>query len=152
MNDPLVATGGIISLGLFTTPRNREESNGVYWSLSLAQIRYYGRPVKIEKALEAGDRVTFSQLSLIIFAALLSGWKLNDSEGDLAAKIVIALVDSIMPLTQGSIIDKRLFKLIRDGAIAYVERTSVDQDLRRKLIQLGRRRAHILIDGDDRTR
>jgi hypothetical protein len=60
MNDPLVAAGGFLSIGLATTPRTSHESSGVHWSLSLAQLRFYGRPVKVQRALENEPGSPFS--------------------------------------------------------------------------------------------
>ncbi|EAT87740.2 hypothetical protein SNOG_05349 [Parastagonospora nodorum SN15] len=95
MNDPLVAAGGFLSIGLATTPRTSDESSGVHWSLSLAQLRFYGRPVKVQRALENGARITFQQLNLVILGVLLSEWRMNESQGDLAAKAIISLTEYI---------------------------------------------------------
>jgi hypothetical protein len=150
MDDPLVVKGGVLSLGLSAAPQTSRESHGVYWSLSLAQLRHYGRPVKVERALETDARITFPQLTLVIFAALLAAWKINDSEGDSAAKAIIALVDHVNSIPQ-STADRRLLQFLKDGASAYINRATADQDLQRKLKALGRRRARSFFGGDDRS-
>jgi hypothetical protein len=148
MDDPLVAAGGFLSIGLATTPRTSSENNGVYWSLSLAQLRFYGKPVKVERALENGSRITFPQLNLVLFGILLAEWRMNDSDGNLAAQTVISLVDYVIGHKHGSISDRRLLKMLRDSAIAFTERTTGDKELNAKLIQLGRRRAQNMVHGD----
>jgi hypothetical protein len=141
MDDSLVATGGFLSIGLATRPRTSNEKNGVYWSLSLAQLRFYGKPVKVERALETGTRITFSQLDLVIFGVMLAEWRTSDSQGQLVAEVIISLVDYVTSVPQGSSDDKRLLKMLRDSATAYSGRSTGDESLNSKLIQLGRRRA-----------
>ncbi|KAH8704469.1 hypothetical protein GQ44DRAFT_819774 [Phaeosphaeriaceae sp. PMI808] len=77
MKDPLVAAGGVLSLGLSTRPGSDGKDSGVYWSLSLAQLRYYGKPVKVETELKTEARITFPQLSLVIFGVLISESRLE---------------------------------------------------------------------------
>lgn len=148
MDDSLVTQGGVLSLGLSAIPLVSFKGDGVCWSLSLAQLRFYGRPVEVQRALGTDSRITFSQLNLVIFAAAMKEWQLSDSKGNLLAKAVIALVDCINSIEQGSMDDDRFLKLLRDGAVAYAERAIGDEVLNHKLIQLGRRRARSFIWGD----
>ncbi|KAH7408157.1 hypothetical protein DE146DRAFT_711785 [Phaeosphaeria sp. MPI-PUGE-AT-0046c] len=150
MNDTLVAAGGMISIGLGATPRASREDNGVYWSLSLAQLRHYGRPVKVERAMETGSRITFPQLNLVIFGIMLAEWQLSTTQSQLAADAIIATMDYLEHHKQGSRTDKRLFRLLRDSALAYSEREAGDSALNSKLIQLGRRRAKKFVHDSDR--
>lgn len=141
MNDPLIITGGVLSLGLSATPRTVGGGNGVYWSLSLAHLRHYGRPVRSERALRSNSRITFPQLSVVVFSALLAEWGMSEDSGDVAAKAIIRLADYVKGGCELSNNDARLLQLLRDGASAFADRSVGDQDLNRKLIQLGRRRA-----------
>lgn len=147
MDDPLVAPGGLLSIGLANTPRTSGENNGVYWSLSLAQLRFYGRPVKVERAMDTGSRITFAQLHLVIFGVLLAEWQIDTSEGQCVADTLIALVKYVIDRRHGSDDDKRLLKLVRDSALAFLERENGDKEMKTKLIQLGRRRAQGFIHG-----
>jgi len=45
-NDPVVNPGGIITIGL--QGNNLESTRGVYWSLPLVYVRYYGDPLQSE--------------------------------------------------------------------------------------------------------
>jgi hypothetical protein len=148
MDDPLVAAGGFLSIGLATTPRTSGENDGIYWSLSLAQLRFYGRPVKVERALETGSRITFPQLNLVLFGILLAEWRMSDSDGDVAAETIVSLADYVNRHQQGSDTDRRLLKMLRDSSVAFSERTTGDKELNAKLIQLGRRRAQNMVHGD----
>jgi hypothetical protein len=149
MSDPFVAAGGVLSIGLATTPHKSGENNGVYWSLSLAQLRFYGKPVRVERALEIGSRITFPQLDLVIFGVFLAEWQLSSTQGHLAAETISSLVNYLDRHRMGSESDRRLMKLLRDSAQAYIKRTDGDRTLNEKLIQLGRKRARNFIHGSD---
>ncbi|KAF1846892.1 uncharacterized protein K460DRAFT_392372 [Cucurbitaria berberidis CBS 394.84] len=151
MNDPLVREGGVMSLGLSANPRTSLENNGVYWSLSLAQLRYYGPPVPTERVLGAESRITLPQLSLVIFSAVLTEWGLSGAEYNLVAEVIISLVDYLDGVRQDSKSDRRFLKLLRDGASAYAQRAISDHNLHHKLIQLGRRRSENLIRADTKA-
>jgi hypothetical protein len=149
MSDPFVAAGGVLSIGLAATPRTSGEKNGVYWSLSLAQLRFYGKPVRVERALEIGSRITFPQLNLVIFGVFLAEWQLSSTQGHLAAEAILSLVSYLDRHSRGSESDRRLMKLLRDSAQAYIRRTDGDRTLNEKLIQLGRKRARNFIHSSD---
>lgn len=71
--DPLVAREGYITTGLSPLSTN---GDGVYWSLSLAHLRYYGAPVLSRRAAGSdGARVTFKQFKFAALGAFLAGWK-----------------------------------------------------------------------------
>jgi len=48
MNDPMIAAGGVLTLGLLKP--DTIEGRGVHWSLSLAHLRHYGHPIRKEKS------------------------------------------------------------------------------------------------------
>ncbi|KAK9415679.1 hypothetical protein SUNI508_10157 [Seiridium unicorne] len=53
-NDPLVSLGGILTIGL---QLERETvPGGVFWSLPLGHLRYYGGPVRSEKKPRHGEK------------------------------------------------------------------------------------------------
>ena len=141
MDDSLIACGGALSLGLSATPRTGDDNLGVYWSLSLAQLRYYGHPVRTERVMESNKRISFSQLVVVVFSAILTVWDITDSEADDAARVLSSLADSFMSSHQGLSAGHRMFQLLKDGATAFLGRNTGDQSLNRKLTQLGRRRA-----------
>ncbi|KAH8885901.1 hypothetical protein GQ53DRAFT_876845 [Thozetella sp. PMI_491] len=64
MKDPLVAPGGVLSLGC--SPSATTPSSGVSWSLSLAQLNYYGQAVPRQGSFKTDDtRITFKELMLV---------------------------------------------------------------------------------------
>lgn len=74
-NDPVFASGGILTIGL-ETPHPNPNQNGVYWSLPLAHLRHYGEPVQSEHSINSRERSRIS-LEEFLQAALgcfLQGW------------------------------------------------------------------------------
>lgn len=71
--DALVVSGGIITIGL----ENKDgRASGVFWSLPLAQAKYYGDPVVAKRHLGVGDsRVSFDGLLLVVIGNILGGWR-----------------------------------------------------------------------------
>ncbi|KAI8634937.1 hypothetical protein F5Y19DRAFT_461449 [Xylariaceae sp. FL1651] len=72
MDDPLIPAGGIITVGLQPAEQlgHLKEHRGLYWSLSLAHLRFYGHPVPRESEirLDAGSsRVTFNNFTKAVF-------------------------------------------------------------------------------------
>jgi len=79
--DPLVSLGGILTVGL----QNMEQHDqGIYWSLPLAHLRYYGHPVKSTRKISQDvSRVSIDQLLEVTLGAVLSAWKEQPSELDI---------------------------------------------------------------------
>jgi hypothetical protein len=71
-HDSLVGIGGIITLGLETESGVEE---GVYWSLPLAHLRYYGDPVHTSRSTGYdASRIPSDHLMHIGLGAVLSKW------------------------------------------------------------------------------
>jgi hypothetical protein len=64
-NDPLVESGGVLSLGLRPHVADNDRE-GIRWSLSLAHLGFYGPPVQASRTLGTQtDRVTFDQFVFV---------------------------------------------------------------------------------------
>ncbi|KAH7089469.1 hypothetical protein FB567DRAFT_466528 [Paraphoma chrysanthemicola] len=155
MSDSLIPRGGMLSLGHSGKPHDTGDENGVYWSLSLAHLRHYGRPIHAERAMSCSSRISFSELSLVAFAALLEEWHFNETQCALAATAVVCMAecvgDYLRTTRQGERTDLRLFQMLKEGASTIVHRSADDEDLNRKLIQLGRREARTFFGETKRT-
>lgn len=71
-NDPLFQDGGRLTLGLQNA--NPESAQGVYWSLHLARLRYYGDPVEVTRTSTEETKVSFEDFSLIVLGSLFGSW------------------------------------------------------------------------------
>ena len=70
--DQLVPTGGIITLGLESVA---QAGMGVYWSLPLAHLRFYGDPVQsIRSTGHDSSRIPAEQLIYIVLGVIFRNW------------------------------------------------------------------------------
>lgn len=73
--DDLITAGGLVTIGL---QLKGHESSGVYWSLPLSRLRYYGRPVVAKRYLDAQARqLTVDQLTLVVFGLVTQHWGMD---------------------------------------------------------------------------
>ncbi|KAH8750494.1 hypothetical protein F5882DRAFT_369451 [Hyaloscypha sp. PMI_1271] len=71
--DDLIASSGTLTLGMFKDGDSGQQ--GVYWSLSLAHLRYYGDPVVRTQAItRESSRITFLQLMQVALGGLTASW------------------------------------------------------------------------------
>ncbi|GAB1311420.1 hypothetical protein MFIFM68171_01630 [Madurella fahalii] len=73
LSDPLVHPGGVLTLGI--SDAGTRASKGVYWSLSLAHHKFYGKPVrKTAQVDESVSRMSLLQLQQATVGAILARW------------------------------------------------------------------------------
>ncbi|RYP47080.1 hypothetical protein DL768_006807 [Monosporascus sp. mg162] len=73
--DALVSPGGILTVGLHIETSSH---HGVYWSLPLAHLRYYGGAVMAEKSLDTqGNRIAILQLFQVAVGSLTRDWPVD---------------------------------------------------------------------------
>ncbi|KAK8015592.1 hypothetical protein PG991_008480 [Apiospora marii] len=73
MDDSLVSSGGVLSLGC--SPPGTRPNSGVSWSLSLAHLKYYGQPVKRQGVFRPDPtRISFNELLLVVLGCTLTRW------------------------------------------------------------------------------
>ncbi|KAK4442838.1 hypothetical protein QBC34DRAFT_223278 [Podospora aff. communis PSN243] len=96
MNDDLVGPGGTLTVGIQSHPATAGQNRGIYWSLSLAHLRFYGQPVLQTRELSSHScRVTFNQLSIAALGALFSQWGLPLSRIHSGIDITIAISEAL---------------------------------------------------------
>ncbi|KAI0182645.1 hypothetical protein EV127DRAFT_378372 [Xylaria flabelliformis] len=75
-NDMLVSPGGRLTVGL--EDADPESTIGVHWSLSLANLRYYGDPVFATSHMRDASRISFQDLTLVCLGSLFAAWESDD--------------------------------------------------------------------------
>ncbi|KAE9377592.1 hypothetical protein N431DRAFT_478802 [Stipitochalara longipes BDJ] len=76
--DTLVEPGGILTIGL---QNNDDHDEGVYWSLPLAYLRYYGDPVQSARSLSQDSlRISMDQLAQVALGSVFHSWREPISE------------------------------------------------------------------------
>ncbi|KAH7007233.1 hypothetical protein EDB80DRAFT_764269 [Ilyonectria destructans] len=84
--DELVNDAGLLTIGLHL---ESPDHHGVYWSLPLADLRYYGGPVMAERSLSTqGNRITVRELSQVAMGSLTRLWK---QDRELIASLMVEL-------------------------------------------------------------
>ncbi|KAK4116767.1 hypothetical protein N656DRAFT_765665 [Canariomyces notabilis] len=93
--DSLLKGAGVITVGMTRNsaasgqPAVGEETEGIYWSLSLSHYRYYGAPVQVVGGV--GERLTIEELHMIALGSLLGSWDVPRSDLSSAARWVTKL-------------------------------------------------------------
>lgn len=89
-NDTLITQGGMITLGL---QNNREGANdGVWWSLPLAHMRYYGETIVSARNTGLSNvKVSFEQFLFVVLGSVLGTWDVPEHNTDPALALVMHL-------------------------------------------------------------
>ncbi|MCJ1397650.1 hypothetical protein MMC11_000846 [Xylographa trunciseda] len=89
-HDNLIASGGRLTIGLENVGSGKGE--GIYWSLALSHLRYYGDPVTVSRSIGFdASRITIPQLHLLAFGSLLASWGDSGSDEIIAARFFVSL-------------------------------------------------------------
>ncbi|KAH0428975.1 hypothetical protein CcaCcLH18_08728 [Colletotrichum camelliae] len=152
MRDPLVAPGGVLSLGC--SPSVSTSTSGVSWSLSLAQLRYYGQPVTTKGSFQPDPtRITFKELMLVTLGCLLSRWNVAASPEQIREAIQIVSLLSKSASSSVALAEHEAFsqsldsKQSQNGAKLLFEATRdyfADRDTAMRFISLGQNRTQFL--------
>lgn len=70
--DELVSELGQLTVGLDST--SPSHCDGVFWSLPLSQLRFYGDPVMAVSSTRDGLRLSMDELELLVFGSAISNW------------------------------------------------------------------------------
>ncbi|KAM5346322.1 hypothetical protein ACJ41O_009327 [Fusarium nematophilum] len=139
MDDELVADGGVLSLA--SSPSAQPNDRGVYWSLCLSHLTFYGPPVKAHQTLENNPRrISFRSLLHVTVGAILSRWRVAPSEFPTGVKLLADVCEAIyagVPLLWLP------FNMLRGAAMECLDDNEVQIYL-----SYGRRRAAFIQDPD----
>lgn len=98
MNDTAVTPGGVLTVGLQRPGAEcgLESECGIYWSLSLAHLRYYGHPVLKHQELNSDtSRLSFGQFSQAVFGCIIGNWGFTQSHIPLAVDMILAMAGTL---------------------------------------------------------
>lgn len=126
MHDELVAEGGTISVGLSRieqgdlnpeVPRN----NGIYWSMPLDRLKYYGKSVRrTRNLLDDARRISFPDLLQVNLGAVLDNWSVPPRSRleniDMIIKIITFSASSqpVVPMEWSSMILSPSLEYLQD--------------------------------------
>ncbi|KAL8942984.1 MAG: hypothetical protein Q9216_001340 [Gyalolechia sp. 2 TL-2023] len=147
-NDPVFASGGVLTLGLETSTR---KDTGVHWSLPLAYLRHYGAPVVSACSMSSDlrSRLSLPELLQATLGCLLRGWGAAGKDTLRSLTWLSSMYSLLHEATkQGSgkaaLITKGIAQyswlaLLSNAASVYIASSSVERQHYNKLISLGRK-------------
>ena len=141
-NDPLVQHGGKLTLGIQDA---RRKGDGIYWSLPLAHLRYYGQPVQAEALLSSRtSRYSIEDLMLVALGSVIRRWCASAEDIELALSLIVRLDEfvDIPSLEQ----DHGWLTLLARSAESFVTPTDDDKSHKLQLIRCGQRRCPRFVD------
>lgn len=93
-HDPLFASGARLTIGLENA--HPVSGDGVYWSLSLTHLQYYGNPRLVPRStVHDSSRVSFDKLCLAVLGSLFCRWGRHGEDIHRAAQFLVSLFDSL---------------------------------------------------------
>ncbi|ERF68077.1 hypothetical protein EPUS_08513 [Endocarpon pusillum Z07020] len=150
--DELVHPGGVLTLGLDS---KQEEDRGVYWSLALAHLRYYGDPVMSKHCLTSDSaRLSMDQLLQVALGSVFRYWGVKMPNVYKAAKLITLMhlcYQNGLPRTSRDRDDNedvpfhhtQWMTLLGKAASDFLSAAD-DKELYRRLVGLGLRRGPLL--------
>lgn len=141
--DPLVAQGGIITLGMQN--RSDHTDDGIFWSLPLAHLHYYGDPIVATGRTGLREsHVTFDQFPCVILGAVLGSWGWKEADISIPLKVILMLDSARIPNMLPTPIPEWL-QLLRKTVEDFDLSEDLEKDQRSRLIAFGRRKCtHML--------
>jgi hypothetical protein len=146
--DPLFDGRGILTVGL--SREDGSECQGIYWSLPLRYLRYYGLPVPCKRSLHSGEgsRISIDQLLLAWTAAYTSDW----DDGSLPVESVLTFFAEVtdqlhwelerMDPNYGKVastgVCRSWLRLLSEQAQRYLDSTGPQKKVLEKLWKLGK--------------
>ena len=106
-DDGLVGSGGVVTVGLENRPD--QSGDGIFWSLPLAHLRYYGTPSVTKRysgLLES--QVSFDDFRYVILGIVLSGWGPQESDWSSAFRLITRLNTAAVECDQRKISKNRI--------------------------------------------
>lgn len=165
--DPLVAPGGILTLGI-SEGHSDDEHCGISWSLPLASLNFYGDPIPATQTLDPDTpRLTSRDLAFVGLGSLFSQWDSRSVSAAEAAECLVEIWDFLGRNVEGFSFESppsgalvtsdplevrpwAWLKMLRDAAQAFRDAHGVEKERAFRLLHLGRRRAEQFLSYNSR--
>ena len=95
--DELFLGGGNLTIGLENSDDRSDD--GVYWSLALSHLRYYGDPVVSKTSVSQASRISIEELHLLCLGSVLAGWGEEGTDIIAAAELFVVIWERIQQAT-----------------------------------------------------
>jgi hypothetical protein len=117
----------------------------VYWCLSLAHLRHYGKPVRTEGRIQDDHtRSTFQEFMYGVIGAINTRWQIP-SQDTLSTMKFFALIHMSFQKTNALTGNNDWISLLGRTGQAYLQATELEAAGAERIFQLGRRRSELFI-------
>ena len=147
--DPLFNKGGMLTVGLQTSPSHNPEPGGIHWSLPLAHLRHYGAPIVSAKSVnsEQRSRLSCDEFLFSSIGCFLRSWGNPGNDTPRAMRFLGELMDALQrSATAGNSnaqvmtrIPNSWFLLMLSTAKKYIASSKAEKKALGSLIMLGRK-------------
>ncbi|KAL8722228.1 MAG: hypothetical protein Q9181_007536 [Wetmoreana brouardii] len=136
--DALVKKGGLVTIGLHSA--RREADPGISWSMPLAHLRYYGKPVISRGAVGSQkSRVSFDRIIQVAMGSMLSTWGSEYTDLEEVAQFMIAFGQMLRSQNQ-AVAQSDWPTLIVEQSEHYINCNEKDKSEIARYVALGQRR------------
>jgi hypothetical protein len=133
-HDELIPTGTLVTAGL---QHRTSTTGGVFWSLPLAHIRFYGDPIMVRSSTMSETGLTINQLLQVALGSLIGQWTTKFSEFDAAAQLIVSMRNSLQKTQHPS---ATWLDPFADASETYLNSSGLDRKECTQLLKTGRRR------------
>jgi hypothetical protein len=134
--DELVSEMGELTVGLENTDPGH--SDGIFWSLPLSQLRFYGDPVVAVSHTRDTMRLSMDELQLVVFGSAIANWGSHYLDVIRVAGFFQRLYDKVGP-EHTDAPQFRWLQPLWDASKTLVTATGQDLDIALAAVALGRR-------------
>lgn len=148
--DKLIEPGGLVTVGLQDI---KSDMNGVFWSLPLAHIRYYGEAVAATSSTASNtSRVSINQLLQVALGSLFYSWGVKPAEFSLAAEVLRLMWHSVSKTNVASELSSSWLCVLADAAGVFLDSSGLEKTECLQLLKTGRRRYTSFFTNDGESR
>ena len=143
--DHLVTQGGILTVGLQNHTNFADD--GVYWSLPLAHLKVYGKPVQTTRYQGINrTQVTLTQLLCLTLGSIFSLWNVLEADLDHATEVVYLLSQAMQSGTTRWLQSQLPWlQMLGRAAKDYMSSNGFVRDEYARLIAYGHRRCTVFV-------
>ena len=141
--DILVKEGGLVTVGLCKA--RKDDSTGILWSMPLAHLRYYGKPVMSFGSVGIkSSKVRFDRILQVALGSLMSIWRSSDSDLETVSRFLV-IFGNTLEASLSATEQLRWPKLLSQQASSYLASDEHGRNDVSRFVSLGRRRYGVFL-------
>jgi len=144
--DELVVDGGVLSIGVENV--ESDGKRGLYWSLSLSHLRYYGDPVTVSSSSRESSSLSMDEFQYLVFGSITADWGRSLQDCLLAANFFVSLA-TLLSHKDGRAAEHlakaNWFQTVVQVSKRILEIKDPENSLEMDLVTLGKRKARTLL-------